>query len=440
MSELKKSLGLTDGVALLVGITIGAGIFKTPQVIAKYVDSFSIVIVLWLGVAVFVYIGALIYAELGTRFPNTGGEYIYMQKAFGPFWGFLFGWSQLLIIRTSPAAALSLLSADYIGFFIPLNQLYKIIIAILILIVFGIINYLGVERGSFYNKFSSSVKITGLFLFTIIGLFLLNGDFSKLSDTAQVTATLGPTGNIVAALFMIVFSFLGWDRVGYVAGEMKDPQRVISKSMLYGMTIIAVLYIGANFLYHAVIGLEGMRSSSIVASDTATSLFGNIGASLISIMVIISATGSVNGTMMATTRVYYAMAKNGLMFKWFDYIHPKFQTPTHAILAHCLWSVVIILIRQNFETIVAGMVFAILIFYGFTTVAFFKFRKMNSGNSSGYILPYYPLLPSLYLCGIILLVLLRAYYETWASAQDLIFVLSGIPVYFLFFKNNYQKN
>ena len=170
MSKLKKSLGLTDGVALLVGITIGAGIFKTPQVIAKYVDSFSIVIVLWLGVAVFVYIGALIYAELGTRFPNTGGEYIYMQKAFGPFWGFLFGWSQLLIIRTSPAAALSLLSADYIGFFIPLNQLYKIIIAILILIVFGIINYLGVERGSFYNKFSSSVKITGLFLFTIIGL------------------------------------------------------------------------------------------------------------------------------------------------------------------------------------------------------------------------------------------------------------------------------
>ena len=440
MSKLKKSLGLTDGVALLVGITIGAGIFKTPQVIAKYVDSFSIVIVLWLGVAVFVYIGALIYAELGTRFPNTGGEYIYMQKAFGPFWGFLFGWSQLLIIRTSPAAALSLLSADYIGFFIPLNQLYKIIIAILILIVFGIINYLGVERGSFYNKFSSSVKITGLFLFTIIGLFLLNGDFSKLSDTAQVTATLGPTGNIIAALFMIVFSFLGWDRVGYVAGEMKDPQRVISKSMLYGMTIIAVLYIGANFLYHAVIGLEGMRSSSIVASDTAISLFGNIGASLISIMVIISATGSVNGTMMATTRVYYAMAKNGLMFKWFDYIHPKFQTPTHAILAHCLWSVVIILIRQNFETIVAGMVFAILIFYGFTTVAFFKFRKMNSGNSSGYILPYYPLLPSLYLCGIILLVLLRAYYETWASAQDLIFVLSGIPVYFLFFKNNYQKN
>ena len=440
MSKLKKSLGLTDGVALLVGITIGAGIFKTPQVIAKYVDSFSIVIALWIGVAVFVYIGALIYAELGTRFPNTGGEYIYMEKAFGPFWGFLFGWSQLLIIRTSPAAALSLLSADYIGFFIPLNQSYKIMLAILILIIFGIINYLGVEKGSLYNKFSSSVKITGLFLFTLVGLFFVDGNFSKLSETVQATATLGSTGNIVAALFMIVFSFLGWDRVGYVAGEMKTPQKVIPQSMLYGMIIIGILYIGSNFLYHAVIGLDGMRSSAIVASDTAISLFGNIGASLISIMVIISATGSVNGTMMATTRVYYAMAKNGLMFKWFDYIHPKFQTPSHAILAHCIWSVVIILIRQNFETIVAGMVFAILIFYGFTTIAFFKFRSLELGNKDCYKLPYYPLLPSLYIAGIISLVILRAYYETWASAQDLIFVLSGIPVYFLFFKNNYQKN
>ena len=134
------------------------------------------------------------------------------------------------------------------------------------------------------------------------------------------------------------------------------------------------------------------------------------------------------------------MAKNGLMIKWFDFIHPKFQTPSHAILAHCTWSVVIILIRQNFETIVAGMVFAILIFYGFTTIALFKFRSLDMGNKECYKLPYYPFLPSLYIVGIILLVMLRAYYETWASLQDLLFVLSGIPVYFLFFKKQLSKN
>tara|TARA_B100001123_G_scaffold354744_1_gene407403 strand:- start:658 stop:1977 length:1320 start_codon:yes stop_codon:yes gene_type:complete len=436
MSKLKKSLGFIDGVSLLVGITIGAGIFKTPQVISRYIDSFFLIILLWLGVALFVYIGALIYAELGSRFPDTGGEYVYMEKAFGPFWGFIFGWSQLLIIRTSPAAALSLLSADYIGYFFPIDQTEKIIIAIIILILFGIINFFGVEKGSLYNKFSSSIKISGLFLFTVIGLLMVGGDFSKLSESVQATATLGTTGNIVAALMMIVFSFLGWDRVGYVAGEMKDPKKVIPKTMLYGMLIITLLYIGSNFLYHAVIGLEGMRSSSIIASDTAVSLFGSIGASLISIMVIISATGSVNGTMMATTRVYYAMARDGLMFKWFEYIHPKFKTPSNSILAHCIWSIALIIIRQSFETIVAGMVFAILIFYVFTTVAFFKFRLMNLGQKDCYQLPLFPILPAIYMGGIIVLVLLRAYYETSASIQDLLFVISGIPVYFLFFKNN----
>ena len=436
MSKLKKSLGFVDGVSLLVGITIGAGIFKTPQVISRYIDSFFLIILLWLGVALFVYIGALIYAELGSRFPDTGGEYVYMEKAFGPFWGFIFGWSQLLIIRTSPAAALSLLSADYIGYFFPIDQTEKIIVAIIILILFGIINFFGVEKGSLYNKFSSSIKISGLFLFTLIGLLMVGGDFSKLSESVQATATLGTVGNIVAALMMIVFSFLGWDRVGYVAGEMKDPKKVIPKTMLYGMLIITLLYIGSNFLYHAVIGLEGMRSSSIIASDTAVSLFGSIGASLISIMVIISATGSVNGTMMATTRVYYAMARDGLMFKWFEYIHPKFKTPSNSILAHCIWSIALIIIRQSFEIIVAGMVFAILIFYVFTTVAFFKFRLMNLGQKDCYQLPLFPILPAIYMGGIIVLVLLRAYYETSASIQDLLFVISGIPVYFLFFKNN----
>jgi len=434
MTKLKKTLGLFDGIALLVGITIGAGIFKTPQVIASYINSFSIIIILWLSVAVFVYVGALIYAELGSRFPQTGGEYVYMQKAFGPFFGFLFGWAQLFIIRTSPTAALSLLSADYLGYFFPLDHSQKIIIASLIIIVFGIINILGVNKGSAYNKFSSSVKITGLMFFCLIGLILTSGDFSKLSESVSPTASLGPVGNLIAAIMMIVFSFLGWDRVGYVAGEMKNPKKVIPQSMFYGMLIVTMLYLGSNILYHSVIGLEGMRSSSIVASDTAISLFGNIGASLISIMVIISATGSVNGTMMATTRVYYAMAKDGLIFKWFDYIDPKFQTPTHAIIAHCIWSIALILIRQNFETLVAGMVFAILIFYGFTTGAFFKFRKEKIGNNDGYKLPYFPLLPSLYILGIIVLVFLRAFYEPWKSAQDLLFVLSGIPVYFIFFK------
>ena len=435
MAKLKKSLGLFDGISLLIGITIGSAIFATPQIIAGYTNSFTLIIILWLAVSLFVYVGSLIYAELGSRFPNTGGEYIYIREAFGPFWGFIFGWSQLIIIRTSPAAGISLITANYLGYFIPMSQFEKIIASIIIIIIFGTINYIGVERASFYNKFSTLIKTLGITIFTVAGLAMFEGDFLKLSETVSVTENLGTIGNIVAALMLILFSYLGWDRVGYIAGEMKEPQKVIPKTMFYGISTIAILYISANILYHTVLGMEGVRSSSIVASDIASLLFGNLGASLMSITVIISATGSINGTMMSASRLYYAMARDGMLFKWFDNIHPRFRTPSNAIVAHCIWGIVLLVIRQNFETIVTGMVFTILIFYTFTTVAFFKFRKLDLGES-GYRIPFYPFLPSIYLIGLASLVLLRIYYQFNLSMQDLSFVLTGVPAYFIFFKNN----
>jgi|TARA_B100001250_G_scaffold370251_1_gene354299 APA family basic amino acid/polyamine antiporter len=438
LSELKKSLGLIDGISLLIGITIGSAIFATPQIIASYSDSFFNIILLWIVVTFFVFIGSLIYAELGSRFPNTGGEYIYINKAFGPFWGFIFGWSQLLIIRTSPAAGISLITANYIGYFIEMNQFQKNIVAITIIIIFGIINIIGVERASTYNKFSSVVKTVGIVVFTFAGLMIFGGNFSNLPESINSTQNLGPIGNAVAAIILVLFSYLGWDRVGYVAGEMKNPKDIIPRTMFYGIGTIAIIYLSANLLYHTVMGLEGVRNSNIVASDTASILFGNVGASIVSMIVIISATGSINGTMMSASRLYYAMAKDGLLFSWFNHIHPSFKTPTHSIIAHCIWGIVLLVVRQNFETIVSGMVFTILIFYIVTTLALFKFRKLNIGQG-GYRVPLYPLLPLVYLIGLIVLVSLRLFYQFNLSIQDLSFVLTGVPIYFLFFKQKVNR-
>ena len=438
MTQLKKTLGLLDGISLLIGITIGSAIFATPQIIATYQNSFSSIIVLWVIVTIFVFIGSLIYAELGSRYPNTGGEFVYISKAFGPFWGFIFGWAQLLIIRTSPAAGISLITANYIGYFIEINQFQKNIIAIFIIILFGIVNYVGVERASFYNKFSSFVKTLGIAVFTTVGLFIYGGEFSNLSPSVQATQNLGPIGNFVAAAILVLFSYLGWDRVGYVAGEMKNPKKIIPLTMFYGLSLIALIYLGANLLYHTVLGIEGVRNSLIVASDTASILFGNSGATIISLVVIISATGSINGTMMSASRLYYAMARDKLLFNWFNYIHPYYKTPTHSIIAHCIWGIALLVIRQNFETIVSGMVFTILIFYIITTLAFFKFRMTDQGEK-GYRLPFYPLLPAIYLIGLILLVGLRLFFQFNLSAQDLSFVLTGVPIYFLFFKHRVNR-
>lgn len=438
MTHLKKTLGLIDGISLLIGITIGSAIFATPQIIATYQNSFASILMLWIIVTIFVFVGSLIYAELGSRFPNTGGEFIYISKAFGPFWGFIFGWAQLLIIRTSPAAGISLITANYVGYFFDINQFQKNIIAILIIILFGIVNYLGVQRASFYNKFSSLVKTLGIIVFVSTGLIFYGSDFSNLQPSIQPTQSLGPVGNFVAASILVLFSYLGWDRVGYVAGEMKDPKKIIPQTMFYGISLIALIYLAANLLYHTVLGLEGVRNSVIVASDTASTLFGNIGATIISLVVIISATGSINGTMMSASRLYYAMAREGLLFNWFNHLHPQYKTPTHSIIAHCIWGIALLVIRQNFETIVSGMVFTILIFYIITTLAFFKFRKKRQG-AEGYRLPFYPALPLAYLIGLITLVILRLIFQFNISVQDLSFVLTGVPIYFLFFKQKVNR-
>ena len=438
MTHLKKTLGLIDGISLLIGITIGSAIFATPQIIATYQNSFASILMLWIIVTIFVFIGSLIYAELGSRFPNTGGEFIYISKAFGPFWGFIFGWAQLLIIRTSPAAGISLITANYVGYFFDINQFQKNIIAILIIILFGIVNYLGVQRASFYNKFSSLVKTLGIIVFASTGLIFYGSDFSNLQPSIQPTQSLGPVGNFVAASILVLFSYLGWDRVGYVAGEMKDPKKIIPQTMFYGISLIALIYLAANLLYHTVLGLEGVRNSVIVASDTASTLFGNIGATIISLVVIISATGSINGTMMSASRLYYAMAREGLLFNWFNHLHSQYKTPTHSIIAHCIWGIALLVIRQNFETIVSGMVFTILIFYIITTLAFFKFRKKKQG-AEGYRMPFYPALPLAYLIGLITLVILRLIFQFNISVQDLSFVLTGVPIYFLFFKQKVNR-
>lgn len=425
--SLRRVLGVPDGVAVLVGITIGAGIFTTPQIIARYQSSFSEIIVFWILAGFFVFIGGLIYAELGTRLPNTGGEYVYLHRAFGPFIGFLFGWAQLFIIRTSPAAGLSLAAADYIGHFIPLHGMAHTGVALGIIAFIGVLNYVGIRQASVFQNLTTIIKVVGLLALVVAGLIQLTDHPSLLGTRAEPTAELGPVGNIGALMMLVLFSYIGWDRVGYLAGEMKNPRRTIPPTMIYGLAVIFLLYLSANFIYHATLGMEGVRASKIVASDVATILFGPIGAGFVSLLVIISCIGSINGTSMAAPRVYYAMARDRLFFRWLDYVHPRFRTPSRAVLAHCGWAVVILLVRQNFQDIVAGMTFAILIFYVMTTLALFKLRRNGVGENDCFRVPMYPYLPALYLLLLVALIGVRGFFEWQNSLKDLAFIATGLP-------------
>lgn len=431
--ELKRSLGVFDGVMILVGITIGAGIYSTPQLIAGYQDSFLTILMLWAVVGAFVYIGGLIYAELGTRLPNTGGEYVYLSRAFGPFAGFIFGWSQLFIIRTSPAAGLAIIAVDYVGHFVELTQTSQTLLAIALIFSIGALNYIGIKEASVYQNISSIVKVGGMVFLVVAGLALVQGHENLLNESLPPSSDSGLFARFGATMLLIVFSYLGWDRVGYSAGEMKDPRKTIPLSMFFGIALVMLVYLCAIFLYHYVLGMEAVRATKTVASDAATALFGPVGAAFIAVSVIFATTGSINGTMMTAPRVYYAMAKDGLFIPWLNYVHPRFRTPSRAIVAHCLWAVVILLARQNFENIVAGMTFAVLIFYAFTTLALFKLRKERVGEEGSYKMPLYPLLPGIYFLGILTLILIRGYFEWEKSLIDLAFIATGLPlaIYFL---------
>ncbi len=271
---LRKSLGLFDGITILVGITIGAGIFSAPQIIAGFTGSFTPILWLWIAGGAFIFIGGLVYAELGSRMPDTGGEYMYISRAFGPFAGFIFGWSQLFIIRTSPLAGLAIVTVNYFTYFVEMTRVERIVTALFIILLLTILNYVGVHRAGFYQRLTTVLKVSGLMLLVVLGFTLDYGAENLLGTAAAPTGSLGPVGNIIAAAFMVVFAYMGFERVGYSAGEMKDPRRTIPLTMFAGITAIVLIYVLANLLYHQTLGMDGVRSSRVVASDTAVLLLG----------------------------------------------------------------------------------------------------------------------------------------------------------------------
>jgi APA family basic amino acid/polyamine antiporter len=432
---LRKTLGTFDGIALLIGIVIGSGIYTTPALVSGYFGSFSSLITVWIVVGVFVMIGGLIYAELGTRLPATGGEYVYITRCFGPFAGFMFGWAQLFIIRTSPAAGLALIAADYVGVLTELSPRGHTAVALGIIAALGLFNYVGMQWASLFQKVTTVIKVGFLALFAAVGVALMSGLPNLLGTQSAPTTGLSPAGNLIAALMLIIFTHTGFDRVGYVAGEMKDPKKAIPRSMLVGITIVIALYWSLITVYHYTLGMEGMQTSVTPAADVGTVMIGAAGASIVAVMAIVSAIGSINGTMMSATRVYYAMARDGLFFRWLDFVHPKFKTPSRAILVHCAWAAVILVVRGSFEAIAAGMVFAILIFYTLTTLALFKLRREDVGGEGAFRMPFYPLLPSIYLVGIVGLLVLRAVFDWQKSLVDFAFIATGLPISFFWLSN-----
>ncbi|MCP5049428.1 MAG: amino acid permease [bacterium] len=449
-SELKRQLNLFDSTMIMVGIVIGSGIFLTTGIMAASIPSASMILLVWLTGGLLTLAGALTYAELGAAMPEAGGQYVYLKKAYGPLFGFLFGWVLFLVYIPGAIAALSAAFAEYTGYFFPKLSFHNILfaqeldilgisfkfslsagklVAIAAIIFLTVMNYIGTRFGKGIQNVLTVIKIGALFAIVILGFTMGKGQPIDYSFNPAGMTITGIISGFALALVAVSWAFDGWNNINFVAGEIKNPQRNIPLAMIWGTVIITVLYVLVNYIYLYALPIDQMAGEIRIAEKAATVLFGGTFAAVISAAVVVSTFGSLNGTILAGPRVFYAMAKDGLFFKRMAAVHPKYGTPAFSIAAQAVWACILAL-SGTFEELLTYVVFVAIIFWISAAFSVFTLRKKFPDMPRPYKTWGYPVVPALFIIasfGILINTLLEKPMEALAG---LVITIIGVPVYF----------
>ncbi len=433
-TEFDRKLGLFDGLMVVIGNVIGSGIFIAPAVIAAIIQpqTGGMVLLIWLVGGILALTGALSYSELGALMPRAGGHYVFLREGLGSFTGFLYGWTILLVIATGSIAFVSITFVTYLGYFLPMSPFIIKIVAVGTIFLLTWVNYLGVKHGSTLLNVFTMLKIVALVV--IISAGFLFGNISperfvpvfpdaSAFDLAIVSAFL-------LALVSALFTYGGWQNIGFIAGEMKNPKRDLPMAMLIGTLIVIAIYVSINMVYVDVLSVEGMAQSKLVASDTMEGLWGSVGGSLISLLIMVSSFGITNAIILVSPRVTYAMAKDGVFFSSLARVHPKYKTPSAALLFQAVWSSVIVFASETFQQIMNYVVFMDWLFLALAVYCIFILRKKYPDASRPYKVWGYPFTPILFILlsiSVVFNTLLRAPLE---SSIGIAIVMSGTPAYY----------
>jgi APA family basic amino acid/polyamine antiporter len=431
----KRALGLFDAIMIVIGGIIGAGIFINPYIVAQRLDSSGLVIGAWLAGAAIALIGALAYAELGAMFPSAGGQYVYLRDAYHPVVAFLYGWALLFMIESGAMAAVGMTFAEYaVRLVTDQPQASALIgaggvraVAIAAIVFLSIINYLGVVPGSRLLNVFVVLKVAALAVLIASGLF-----FSGVLDAAQEVAAPSSVGTVTAfgaALIPIVFAYGGWQSVNYVAEEIRDPKRILPIALLIGTAIVALVYVAINLAYLKALGLGGLAATTTPASDAARLLFGAAGDRFVTAAIAISTFGFLNLCVLAPTRVYYAMAADGAFFPQVAKVHPKYQTPSLAIVLQSTWAIALTL-TGTYGQLLDYVVFADWIFFGLTVASVFVFRVTKPDAPRPFRTWGYPVTPALFVLAAIGIVASVIRVSPVQSAIGAALMLAGIPAFY----------
>ena len=407
--NLERRLGLFDSTMMMVGIVIGSGIFLTTGIMAQSIPSAGLILLAWIDGGLLTLAGALTFAELGAAMPEAGGQYVYLKKAYGPLFGFLFGWILFLVAMCGSIAALSVGFAEYLGYFFPAlstqnflvtTKLFSLsagqVVAMLVIVILSLINYIGVGFGKTIQNIFTISKIAAILILIIAGFFLgkttaIHLNFSSTGlNWSQLIAGFG------IALIAVSWAFDGWHNINYVAGEIKNPSRNLPLTLFFGTLIITVLYILVNIVYFLALPIREITGVVRIAEKATTVMFGNTGASFLSAAVIISIFGALNGAVFVGPRVYYAMAKDRIFFRKVAQIHPRFKTPGFAIIIQAIWSC-FLTATGTYEQLFTFVIFVTILFWVAGAASVFTLRKKYPDLHRPYKTWGYPFVPIIFI-------------------------------------------
>jgi amino acid transporter len=433
--RLPRRLGLWSAVAVLVGTTIGSGIFRTPASVAERVEDVPLFLLAWVLGGIVALCGALTYAELAAAFPRSGGIYVFIREAFGPLPAFMFGWAELLIIRPGAYGAIGITASAYalrtFGFD-PAASLWGIPVrgdqalgAVFIVIV-AAVNYFGIRKGAVLQNLSTAFKVGVLAALILLGFALGRGVGIEGVMAERSAVTLSP---FLLALVSILWAYDGWADLAFVGGEVKDPAKTLPRALIIGTATVVVLYLGANLVYLYLIPIAQMKQAELVAADVASLLIGSAGIVAISAAVAVSTFGTLNGSMMTAPRIFFAMAEDGLFPKAIARVDDRTGAPTAAILLAATLGVIFILIR-TFTELADQFIIGIWPFYALAIAAVFVLRRTRPDLVRPYRTVGYPVVPILFLLASLLLLGNYLVSEPRLFAIDIGVILTGVPVYY----------
>ena len=407
---------------MVVGTIVGASIFVQPSEVSKAVPTFAGMLMVWMAAGALTWFGASVCAELASAYPRTGGVYVFLREMFSPAAGFLWGWAMFWSMHSGIIAAIAMVFGRYAATVIPMGDLGVRLTAVGGILVLSAVNYVGVRPGSTLQTGLTVAKIGAI----LVLLLLLFG-----MGTSHVPAAGGviePRG-FLRALVAGLFAFGGWHMVTYAAEETRAPERTIPRALMLGTAVVVVTYLALNAAYLLVLPFDQVLASSHIAFDATAAAAGPVAASAISALVIVSSFGAMSGIILAGPRVYYAMAEDGLLFKWMGAIHPRFHTPSIAIAMQAVWASVLVL-TGTYGRIVSRVVYTEWIFFGALAVGTIGLRRAR-GYAPAFRAWGFPVTPVAFALVCAAIVGNQIASDPRESLTGLAIVGAGLPVYFI---------